>query len=129
MPTYEYRCKDCGATLEVVQAFTDDPLRECPDCTGPLRKVFGNVGISFKGNGFYRTDSRAQAKGDGAKGDAPSDGAKEGAPKKDSDGSSSGSSKEPSSSEPSSSKNGGASSETTSTSSSSSSSAEKAKSA
>ncbi|MEJ5255959.1 MAG: FmdB family zinc ribbon protein [Acidimicrobiales bacterium] len=59
MPTYEYRCRDCGHELEVVQAFSDDPLTECPACGGSLRKVFGNVGISFKGSGFYKTDSRA----------------------------------------------------------------------
>ena len=62
MPTYEYRCKDCGEHLEVVQAFTDDPLTECPACSGPLRKVFGNIGITFKGSGFYKTDSRPAAK-------------------------------------------------------------------
>jgi len=59
MPTYEYRCKECGEHLEVVQAFTDDPLTECPNCGGPLRKVFGNIGITFKGSGFYKTDSRS----------------------------------------------------------------------
>ncbi len=58
MPTYEYRCKDCGEPLEVVQSFTDDALTECPGCGGTLRKVFGNVGIAFKGSGFYKTDSR-----------------------------------------------------------------------
>ncbi len=62
MPTYEYRCKDCDQTLEVFQAFTDDALTECPSCHGTLRKVFGNVGITFKGSGFYKTDSRASAK-------------------------------------------------------------------
>ena len=61
MPTYEYLCKSCGQRLEVQQAFTDDPLTECPTCEGPLRKVFGNVGISFKGGGFYKTDSRASS--------------------------------------------------------------------
>jgi putative FmdB family regulatory protein len=59
MPTYEYRCKSCGEHLEVVQSFTDDPLTECPSCGGDLRKVFGSIGISFKGSGFYKTDSRA----------------------------------------------------------------------
>ena len=59
MPTYEYRCKECGEHLEVVQAFTDDPLTECPACAGELRKVFGNIGITFKGSGFYKTDSRS----------------------------------------------------------------------
>ncbi|MCU1378190.1 MAG: regulatory protein FmdB family [Acidimicrobiales bacterium] len=58
MPTYEYACKSCGEHLEVHQGFTDDPLTECPACAGPLRKVFGNVGIAFKGSGFYKTDSR-----------------------------------------------------------------------
>ena len=61
MPTYEYRCKNCGQHLEVQQRFTDDPLTECPTCEGPLRKVFGNVGIAFKGDGFYKTDSRSSS--------------------------------------------------------------------
>ncbi len=62
MPTYEYACKSCGHRLEVVQKFTDDPLTDCPECQGPLRKVFGNVGITFKGSGFYKTDSRSSSK-------------------------------------------------------------------
>ena len=59
MPTYEYACKECGEHLEVVQSFRDDALTECPNCGGPLRKVFGAIGIAFKGTGFYRTDSRS----------------------------------------------------------------------
>ena len=59
MPTYEYRCKACDHEFEVVQPFTDDALTECPECEGPLKKVFGNVGITFKGSGFYKTDSRS----------------------------------------------------------------------
>ncbi len=62
MPTYEYRCADCGHTFDTVQSFTDDALTECPECGGRLKKVFGNVGISFKGSGFYRNDSRGSAK-------------------------------------------------------------------
>lgn len=58
MPTYEYRCRDCSEQLEVVQAFTDDNLTECGTCGGSLRKLFSAVGISFKGSGFYKTDSR-----------------------------------------------------------------------
>ena len=61
MPTYEYRCKECGHHLEVVQAFSDDPLTDCPACGGQLRKVFGNIGVVFKGSGFYRTDSRTRS--------------------------------------------------------------------
>jgi putative FmdB family regulatory protein len=58
MPTYEYSCKSCGEHLEVVQSFKDDALTECSNCGGSLRKVFGNIGIAFKGSGFYRNDSR-----------------------------------------------------------------------
>ncbi len=59
MPTYEYACKSCGEHLEVVQSFTEEPLTTCPRCGGDLRKVFGAVGIVFKGSGFYKTDSRS----------------------------------------------------------------------
>jgi putative FmdB family regulatory protein len=80
MPTYEYRCKDCGEHLEVVQSFSDDPLTECPTCNGPLRKVFGSIGITFKGSGFYKTDnrsssssSRSSTSGDGGSGGSSGD--------------------------------------------------------
>lgn len=60
MPTYEYRCKNCGHEFDIVQSFTDDSLTECPSChEQTLKKVFGNVGITFKGSGFYKTDSRS----------------------------------------------------------------------
>ena len=58
MPTYEYACKSCGQHIEVVQAFTDDSLTTCQSCGGDLRKVFGAIGITFKGSGFYKNDSR-----------------------------------------------------------------------
>jgi putative FmdB family regulatory protein len=63
MPTYEYACKSCGEHTDVVQSFTDDPLTVCQNCGGPLRKVFGNIGISFKGSGFYKNDSRSSSNG------------------------------------------------------------------
>jgi putative FmdB family regulatory protein len=56
MPTYEYACKDCGEHLEVVQSFKDDPLTECPNCEGELRKVFSAAGIIFKGSGWHVKD-------------------------------------------------------------------------
>lgn len=59
MPTYEYTCRDCGERLEAVQSFSDEPLTTCPNCGGSLRKVFGAVGIVFKGSGFYKTDNRS----------------------------------------------------------------------
>ena len=58
MPTYQYACKSCGQHLEVVQSFSDDSLTTCPECQGDLRKVWGSVGVVFKGSGFYRNDSR-----------------------------------------------------------------------
>ena len=61
MPTYEYVCRSCGEHCEVVQSFKDAPLTECPNCKGELRKVFGNIGIAFKGSGFYKTDSRSKS--------------------------------------------------------------------
>jgi putative FmdB family regulatory protein len=75
MPTYEYACKECGEHLEVVQSFRDEPLTECPNCGGSLRKVFAPVGIVLKGSGFYRNDSRAPAKSE-AKSDSKGDSSK-----------------------------------------------------
>ena len=72
MPTYQYRCVDCRQSFERYQSFTDTPITICPlpldieaaddtaaTCGGEVRKVFSNVGISFKGSGFYRNDSRS----------------------------------------------------------------------
>jgi len=59
VPTYQYRCTACGNDHEAVQAFSDSALTECPVCGGRLRKVFGSVGLVFKGSGFYKTDSRS----------------------------------------------------------------------
>jgi putative FmdB family regulatory protein len=72
VPTYQYRCTECGEDLEAVQKFSDAPLTVCPACGGHLRKVFNAVGVVFKGSGFYRTDSRTGSKnGDGADSRSP----------------------------------------------------------
>lgn len=73
MPTYQYRCTSCNTEVEVVQKFTDDPLTDCPECDGNLRKVFNAVGVVFKGSGFYATDNRSKGKANAAKPAAPSD--------------------------------------------------------
>ena len=73
MPTYEYRCKACGEELEVVQSFRDDSLTTCETCGGQLRKVFGNVGIAFKGSGFYKNDSRGKSSATATGGDKTAD--------------------------------------------------------
>lgn len=73
MPMYDYRCDRCGTQFEVRQSFSDDRLTVCPEadgppaCTapgqGPVRKVFTGVGISFKGDGFYKNDHGSNASG------------------------------------------------------------------
>ncbi|MGW0159360.1 FmdB family zinc ribbon protein [Mycobacterium sp. NPDC003323] len=62
MPTYSYACTECDNRFDVVQAFSDDSLTACPKCNGRLRKLFGKVGVVFKGSGFYRNDSRDSSK-------------------------------------------------------------------
>ena len=62
MPTYEYRCRDCGHSFDIVQKMSDEPLTHCPECGGDLRKVFAPPAISFKGSGFYATDHGKKAK-------------------------------------------------------------------
>ena len=60
MPTYEYVCTNPEGKheFEVVQSFSDPAVTTCPECGAPVRKVYGSVGVVFKGSGFYRTDSR-----------------------------------------------------------------------
>ena len=62
MPTYSYACTECDNRVDAVQAFSDDALTTCEKCSGRLRKLFGSVGVVFKGSGFYRNDSRESAK-------------------------------------------------------------------
>ena len=73
MPTYVYKFTDTGETIEIQQAFTDDALTEAvhpaTGATMAVRKVFLPVGVTFRGGGFYKTDSR----GPGAKSKTPSD--------------------------------------------------------
>jgi putative FmdB family regulatory protein len=58
MPLYTYRCNDCNHMFETRQRMSDDPLTNCPTCPGEVRRVINSVGVVFKGNGFYVTDSR-----------------------------------------------------------------------
>ena len=74
MPTYVYKFIDTGETIEVQQSFADDALTEAvhpaTGATLPVKKVFLPVGVTFKGGGFYKTDSRG-----GSKSTTPSNGA------------------------------------------------------
>ena len=62
MPTYGYRCGNCGHQFEIVQRISEEPLTSCPKCRGKLSKVLYPVGISFKGSGFYTTDYKGAGK-------------------------------------------------------------------
>jgi putative FmdB family regulatory protein len=97
VPTYQYVCTNPEGKheFEVVQSFSDAPVSECPECGSPVRKVYGSVGVVFKGSGFYRTDSRKSASAsESSSGGSSSNGSGT----KDSSSSSSSSSKESSSS-------------------------------
>jgi putative FmdB family regulatory protein len=62
MPTYVYRCLECDKQFEEQAAFTDPPRTIC-NCekAAPVKKVFTPVGVTFKGSGFYKTDSKSSS--------------------------------------------------------------------
>lgn len=69
MPTYEYRCRNCGHQLEEFQYISDPPLKKCPECKKNKleRLISGGAAIMFKGSGFYETDYRSESYKKGAK--------------------------------------------------------------
>ena len=66
MPTYEYKCGECGDVFEEIHGI-DEKVDECPACGGPVRRVFHPVGVIFKGSGFYKTDYKAVSDNGGDK--------------------------------------------------------------
>jgi putative FmdB family regulatory protein len=73
MPTYVYRCQACDDVFEVQQSFSDPTLTVHDACGGPVKKVFQPVGITFKGSGFYKNDSRGSSTSSTSSTDRPSD--------------------------------------------------------
>ncbi len=61
MPTYQYKCRECDHRFDVSQRITADPLKECPECDGEIRRVLFPTGVVFKGSGWYVTDYRDSA--------------------------------------------------------------------
>ena len=69
MPTYDYRCERTGEMFEFRQSFSDPAIATCPlthdneteTCGAEVKKVFSKVGISFKGQGFYKNDHGSNA--------------------------------------------------------------------
>ncbi len=81
MPTYEYACSNCESNHEIVQSMSDPTLTTCPSCgQETLRKQFGNVGVVFKGSGFYRNDSRDKKTNTGGSGTSSSSNSSTSAP-------------------------------------------------
>jgi putative FmdB family regulatory protein len=57
VPTYEYECNSCGYRFEKFQKMSDEPVRLCPECGKPVKRLIGSgLGVIFKGTGFYATD-------------------------------------------------------------------------
>ncbi len=62
MPTYEYECLDCGHKFDKFQQMSEEPLKQCPQCKGKVKRLIGaGSGIIFRGSGFYATDYRKGA--------------------------------------------------------------------
>ena len=56
MPIYEYECGKCGTVEEVIQSFSDKPLKKCRHCSGKLHKLISQSSFHLKGTGWYVTD-------------------------------------------------------------------------
>ena len=90
MPLYEYECEaENGRRFEIIQKFSDDILKVCPTCGGPVRRLISSPAIQFKGSGFYITDYARKSGTDAGKDSKDS---KESKDSRDSKGSSSASS-------------------------------------
>lgn len=62
MPVYEYECKDCEKVFEIQQRISDDPLKNCPECQGEVKKLMSMSSFQLKGGGWY-ADGYASSKG------------------------------------------------------------------
>ncbi len=63
MPTYEYKCNDCGHKFELFQTMSAEPIMVCPKCGGHVKRLIGaGAGPIFKGTGFYQTDYKNKSK-------------------------------------------------------------------
>jgi putative FmdB family regulatory protein len=85
MPTYEYRCRECGTGFEKFQRMSDEPVAECPSCGARAeRRLSAGAGLLFKGSGFYITDYRSEGYKKAAEGEKPAAASTEGKESKDS---------------------------------------------
>jgi len=82
MPLYEYKCRLCGKTFEVIQKFSDEPLKSHADCGGEVERLISAPAFHLKGTGWYATDyaksnGKSAAKSEDSKSEAKSDGKSE----------------------------------------------------
>ncbi len=55
MPTYAYKCENCGLEIEQIQRISDPPLVTCPECKHEtLKKVIQPSTFLLKGKGWFR---------------------------------------------------------------------------
>ena len=90
MPTYDYRCRECGHTIEIMHSILEDGPDACERCRGPVDRVLHPAGVIFRGSGFYVTDSRrssASSEGSGDGGGGTDGASKESAKASDATGS------------------------------------------
>lgn len=96
MPTYEYECNACRHRFERFQSITAEPVKECPECGGEVRRLIGaGAGLIFRGSGFYITDYRSSdykraassESGKGSSGNGSGDSTKKGSSSKPKEGS------------------------------------------
>ncbi len=71
MPIYEYACETCGKHREVIQKFSDEPLRTCPDCGGKVQKLISHTSFILKGTGWYVTDYASPERKKALEGEKP----------------------------------------------------------
>lgn len=64
MPTYEYRCSKCKKNFEVFQKMSEPPLKKCPNCKGPVKRLISAAPFSLKGHGWYKDGYASQKPGD-----------------------------------------------------------------
>src|SRR5262252_900451 len=76
MPIYEYRCEKCGNQFEIIQKFSDRPLKSCPSCKGKLTKLISQAAFQLKGSGWYVTDYARKSDSKSEKATEPKNGDK-----------------------------------------------------
>jgi len=73
MPLYEYKCHQCAAVFEVLQKFSDAPLKTHAGCGGTVERLLSAPAFQFKGSGWYVTDYAKKSGSNGGSSHSDSD--------------------------------------------------------